>query len=115
MIDTQVFNMNPDTGVVTLMHYDEADGTVVFETQQDVEPLLDLQAQRRVDKSDYRRWAGDWHHIAHVPTQILMRMRLKCMEWQADGSKRLNQARWNKMVTDWINENSQFRSVPWRI
>ncbi|KKL93912.1 hypothetical protein LCGC14_1869940 [marine sediment metagenome] len=101
---TRPLAFDPATATHSLWHEDH-DGTIVVETEQDVEAVIE-DAKIRYNMHDERSpFKGDLHRVASIPMTILMEL----YKWGImDESKRF---------AAWLNErdNRVFRTRPGRV
>ena len=59
-------------GRQTDMHFDDIEGTFIFNTREDATPLLDQNKRKFNDYWDKlsKGKHGEWHHAASIPTTI---------------------------------------------
>ncbi len=91
------------TGITEFYHFDPHTGGYVIETQQDIEHVIEL--NKAVVNDNDTGWKGEWHHVAHIPLSILMK--LAEAQIMTTGGEILDEKRYRA----WLNapENSHFR------
>lgn len=62
------FILDRDVNSVQTVHFN-ADGSGVVKTTENIQPLIDVNAQKLSDSS--ASWQGDFHHVASIP-QVVM-------------------------------------------
>lgn len=70
MIDTRILEVDPLTGEIELMHYDDTDGSFTIETKQDVDGLIEIGQQVRHGQDASARYGDGMHHIGWVPLAV---------------------------------------------
>lgn len=109
--DPRLFDHDPLTGVTEFFLYDpETDGFTI-QSQQDVEPFLEMNKRQYNNVGDYRRYTGEWHKIASLPATIVMQLAEKKI-LRADGSI-LDEPRYRAWLND--PDNRLFRTRPGRV
>jgi len=66
-----------DFATGTQRHLHEHAGEITIQTAQDVEPILELNAQQRKEFDKHARYGGDGgtqHHIGRIPMFIFMKL-----------------------------------------
>ena len=83
--------------MLTRLHLDRNDKRIIADTWQDVEPILDRNAELRGEPQPPRR-RGDWgRHVASVPNVILLKWMQE--EWaRGNAGLRLNSPEFREMV-----------------
>ena len=87
----RLFDRNPEMGITRWFHHDDATGESTIHTEQDIEPLLELNSKLRNNQTRLDRW-GDGKIVASVPMTIYG-------EWLTSG-KIHDQS----FLTRWLND-----------
>lgn len=109
--DARLFDHDPLSGVTEFFLYDpETDGFTI-QSQQDVEPFLELNKRQFNNVGDYQRYKGEWVKIASVPATVIMQLAQQGI-LRPDGSI-LDEPRYRA----WLNDPSNifFRTRPGRV
>jgi hypothetical protein len=82
-------------------YFDPDTGEATIATQQNVQPLIDVNAAKRHSGSDWgpTKWKGEWHHAASIPTTLYFELQEKF----GDDAKA-----WTRWLND--RDNQVFRS-----
>lgn len=102
-VNTKLFDYDPDSGITTLFHGDEAAGGFHLQRLYDEEPFLNHMKRLQNCVDERANWKGDMHKVASIPNVILeQRPELLTDE---------------KALRDFLNDNSNmyFRTRPGRI
>lgn len=99
MRDTRVINNDVEAGIVTLMHYDDADDSMTIEDIQNVEPLVEQNKALYNDSPG--NWKGNMHRVASIPMTVYNQLvqsgcarDKKCMKrWLNDSDNRVFRTR----------------------
>lgn len=99
MIETRVFDINPETGVKKLFHYDHAsdDGRVTIETQIDCTDIIEQNKALANDGPSLGR--GEWNKVASIPMALYFDLKKQFGN---------DQERWRKWLND--RDNRLFRT-----
>ena len=62
---SRILAENPETGVVTFWHDDDATGQIIVENRVDVESVI--AANKDVTNLKSGNWKGDMHQVASIP------------------------------------------------
>lgn len=101
MPDKRLIDRDPARGVTNWFH-EEADGTFVVETVQDITSILEMNQWAR--NRDHGRW-GEMEHVASVPLQLHHQLQKEgILDDQTYYAKWLNR-----------KENEVFRTRPGRV
>lgn len=102
-VTRRLFSHDPMFGVTKFWHYDDDTDIATIETQQDIEPLLEV-AQDSRNQNAGTRW-GDGRHIGFVP-------QVQLAEWYATG-----QINDQAALRKWFNasDNRRFRTMPGKV
>lgn len=86
-----LFDYDPVTGQSTYFDFDPLDGKTYLRTEEDVQPLLDLNAAYR--NEGIKNAKGSWiRHYATVPMTVILAMRVKGINfYNKDHQKRVFQ------------------------
>ena len=87
----RLFSRDPSTGITRWFHYDEATEESTIHTEQDIEPILELNQKLRNNQTRLDRW-GDGKIVASVPMTIYS-------EWVASG--KIND---EAFIKRWLND-----------
>ncbi len=87
----RLLDFDPLTGLKTFFRHDEAEDTTIIRYEQDVEPILDANAEDR-NHAD-RRMGDGLVHVARVPAAIQMEWFVKhgVKMWDRNDRGRVNQ------------------------
>jgi len=66
------FALAKENGRETDMHFDDIEGTFIFNTTEKVDPLLDVNKRKYNDYGDKLSLGkmGEWHHAASIPATM---------------------------------------------
>ena len=66
------FALAKENGRETDMHFDDIEGTFIFNTTEKVDPLLDVNKRKYNDYGDKLSLGkmGEWHHTASIPATM---------------------------------------------
>lgn len=109
--DPRLFDHDPLTGVTEYFVFDEDTGGFTIETQQDVEPLVEINKALYNDTGDYRRFGGELHRIASLPNVIVMELSKQGILTPA--GRILDDKRFRRWLND--PDNRLFRTRPGRV
>lgn len=65
---TRILSENPDTGLTTFFHDDDAEGTITIENRVDVQDIIEANKDVANLKSD--GWKGEMHQVASIPLVV---------------------------------------------
>jgi hypothetical protein len=104
-MSTRLFSEDPIGGKRVLFHYDYDSVQIVFETQHDVEPILDANNLIRDSMDERANWKGEWHRVASIPLPLYFDLKRKGIVKDPADFKR------------WLNDpdNRFFRTRPGRV
>lgn len=74
MIDTRLFDYNPETGITEVFHYDEETGAFTIEERQEVNDLVE-QNKYLANEDDGRY--GEMNRVASIPLTIYWELKRK--------------------------------------
>lgn len=115
MIETRVFDADPEAGIVRYFHYDHDTDSFTIETVQDVKDIVE-DNKRAFNTFDERSsWKGDLHLVARLPLNVFYDLRAKNL---IDVNMNvLDQAELDRYMARWLNsnENAAWRTRPGRI
>lgn len=72
--DARLFDHDALTGITEYFHFDADTGGFTIQTQQDVEPLLDINRALWNESERSSRYADGMHRIASTPNVIIMEL-----------------------------------------
>ena len=101
---TRPFSFDPAAATRTLWH-EYHDGTIIVETEQDVEAVVEDAKIRHSMHDERSPWKGDLHRVASIPMPILMEL------------ERQGIIEDPKRFAAWLNDkdNAAFRTRPGRV
>lgn len=70
MIDTRLFSDDPETGIRRLFHFEDETEHVTIQTQQDIEPILEMNQYLRRQVDERANWKGDLHWVGQIPPTV---------------------------------------------
>jgi hypothetical protein len=99
----RLLDSDPLTGIVEYYYADPVTGGYIIETQQDIEHIIEL--NKAVVNDNDTGWKGEWHHVAHIPLSILMKLAQDGIV--TTGGEVLDEKRYRSWLND--PENQHFR------
>lgn len=104
-METRIFSVMPEFGIVEKWHYDEAGDTATIETIQDAEAIVEGNKALFNQIDERARYGDGLHHVARIPLAVLADLRKRGI---AQDPKRLKA---------WLNdsENRFFRVRPGQV
>lgn len=112
MTETLRFNVDPDTGIVRTLHFDDETGACTIQTTQDVGGMLEDLARRRNEYDERTPWKGDLHHVGSIPLNVYYELRDK---YRDKISGRVDKAAFAVASLKWLRENPKFTARPGRL
>lgn len=103
--DVRLFDHDPLTGITEYMIYDNDTGNFRIQTQQDVEPLIEINKAQHNDTEKHTRYS-ELTRIASWPAVITMQLAQQgILSW---GGAILDEKRFRKWLND--RDNKAFRT-----
>lgn len=104
-METRLFNVAPELGLVEKWHYDESTDTAIIESVQDVEQILDANRNAYNETDERARYKDGAHMVARIPLVVLQDLKKRGI---ADDPAAMRK---------WLNdpENKYFRTRPGRV
>lgn len=104
-IETRLFNVMPEFGIVEKWHYDDENDTATIETVQDAEGIIEANKAVYATVDERARYGDGVHHVARIPLAVLADLKKKGIADDPAAMKR------------WLNdpENKFFRVRPGRV
>jgi len=84
----QFIDYDPQAGISSWMELDESDGKLHVYREEDVEPLLDHNAELRNTGATDKGIKKCWWHVATIPTTIVLELKRKGIDVFAKGTER---------------------------
>lgn len=110
--DPRVLDTDPVAGIVEFFHYDADTDGFTIETQQDVEPFIELNKAQYNNAPDYRRYGGEhWFKVASIPSVVIMELSKQGILSPAGAI--LDDARFRRWLND--RDNLLFRTRPGKV
>lgn len=109
MVHTRVFNVDAQTGITQLFHYDDVTDESWLETTQEVGDLVENNKAQFNAFDERARYSDGMNRMASLPLHVFMDLRKRGIIDYTDPKQ--------KKFVQWLNDrdNSVFRTRPGRL
>lgn len=111
MSETRILDMDPQTGIVRLFHYDDTNDTFTIETRQTVDDIVEVSKATYNSIDERANWKGDLHLVGRIPLTLFYELQRRG-EVDADGNV-LNDETLAKFLNN--PDYRDFRTRPGRV